>query len=57
MPRMQPVVLFLVDGMRPDALQRAAFFELACEIILLAGDRVRALPPEAVAALRRAASV
>lgn len=40
-----------------DALQRAAFFELACEIILLAGDRVRALPPEAVAALRRAASV
>ncbi|MFW6162390.1 MAG: class II aldolase/adducin family protein [Planctomycetota bacterium] len=38
-----------------DAIQRAAFFELACDILLRAGDRVRSLPPEAVAALRQTA--
>lgn len=38
-----------------DAVQRAAFFELACDILLRAGDRVRTLPPEAVAALGEAA--
>jgi ribulose-5-phosphate 4-epimerase/fuculose-1-phosphate aldolase len=40
-----------------DAIQRAAFFELACDIVLRAGDRVRPLSREAVEALRRASGV
>jgi len=40
-----------------DAIQRAAFFELACGIVLRAGDRVRPLDAESVEALRRASGV
>ena len=35
-----------------EAIQRAMFFELACEILLRAGERARPLAPQAVAALR-----
>ena len=38
-----------------DAIQKAAFFELACEVVLRGGERVRPLPQEAVAHLRAAA--
>ncbi len=38
------------------AIQRAAFFELACEIILRLGDRAEPLPGAAIAQLRAAAS-
>ena len=38
-----------------DAIQRAVFFELACEIIVRAGRHVRPLPEEAARALRDAA--
>jgi ribulose-5-phosphate 4-epimerase/fuculose-1-phosphate aldolase len=40
-----------------DAIQRAAFFELACDVVLRAGDRVRPLSGEAVEALRRSSGV
>jgi ribulose-5-phosphate 4-epimerase/fuculose-1-phosphate aldolase len=40
-----------------DAIQKAAFFELACDVILRAGERVRPLPPEVVAAIRATAGV
>ena len=40
-----------------DAIQRAAFFELACEILLRAGESIVPLSPQAVAALRAAARV
>jgi len=39
-----------------DAIQRAAFFELACDILLRLGDRADPLPPDAVAFLRNAAT-
>jgi ribulose-5-phosphate 4-epimerase/fuculose-1-phosphate aldolase len=35
-----------------DAIQKAAFFELACEIILRAGDAARPLSPDEVMALQ-----
>ncbi len=38
-----------------DVIQKAAFFELACEVILRGSDGVRPLPDEAIADLRAAA--
>ena len=38
-----------------DAIQRAAFFELACDILLRLGDRAAPLPPDAVTYLHDAA--
>ena len=38
-----------------DAIQKAAFFELACEVVLRGGEGVRPLPREAVAHLGAAA--
>jgi ribulose-5-phosphate 4-epimerase/fuculose-1-phosphate aldolase len=35
-----------------DVIQKAVFFELACEIILRGGDDIRPLAPQAVAELR-----
>ncbi len=35
-----------------DALQKASFFELACQILLAAGDQAQALPDSAVRALQ-----
>jgi len=40
-----------------DAIQRAAFFELACEVILRGGDRVRPLSQQAVGEIRAARGV
>ncbi|NQT87060.1 class II aldolase/adducin family protein [bacterium] len=40
-----------------DAIQRAVFFELACDIVLRAGDRIRPLDAEAVEGLRGASGV
>ena len=37
-----------------DAIQRAAFFELACEVILRGGDRLHPLSARDVESLRRA---
>ena len=37
-----------------DAIQKAVFFELACEVILRGGERVHPLPPDVVASLRAA---
>lgn len=38
-----------------DVIQKACFFELACEILLHGGDRVRPMSGDGVAQLRRAA--
>lgn len=38
-----------------DAIQKAVFFELACEVIVKAGDRLEPLSDDAVRALRAAA--
>jgi hypothetical protein len=35
-------------------IQKATFFELACDIILRTGTQVQPLPPEAVAELQAA---
>ncbi|MCF6155649.1 MAG: class II aldolase/adducin family protein [Candidatus Brocadia sp.] len=35
-----------------DAIQKASFFELACEIILYAGNQIQFLSPDAIAYLR-----
>jgi ribulose-5-phosphate 4-epimerase/fuculose-1-phosphate aldolase len=35
-----------------DAIQKAAFFELACEILLRAGPRIQPLSPSSIAELR-----
>ena len=39
-----------------DALQKAAFFELACQVLLTAGDQAQLLTEPAVRALRESAS-
>ena len=40
-----------------DVIQKAAFFELACEIILRAGDRVQPLSADALSRLRPSSNV
>ena len=39
-----------------DVIQKAVFFELACQIIVLGGQHIRALTPQAIAELRPQAS-